>query len=321
MNKIRWGIIGAGNVAEVKSGPAFQRAAHSELVAVMRRDAAKARDFARRHGVPKWYDNADVLLADPDIDAVYVATPPAFHLPYTLAALRAGKHVYVEKPMALTAAECREMIAAEQASHGRKLCVAHYRRALDAFLKVRELLAAGAIGAPRLAEVRIVHPPKTTRDWRTTPAVSGGGLFHDLAPHHLDLMLLFFGTPEFASGLAMKQSPGATADDCVCGVLRFPHGVAFQGLWSFGVPGVTACEQCVITGDAGRIEFDFSGREITLATGTGTERFQFVVPPHIQQPMIERVTACFLGRAENPCTARVGMQVMEIIDAFTRPGA
>jgi len=98
---IRWGIIGCGDVTEVKSGPGFQRARGSSLVAVMRRTADLARDFARRHGVPKWYDHPEALIQDPDVDAIYIATPPASHKPYTLLSAQVGKPVYVEKPMAL----------------------------------------------------------------------------------------------------------------------------------------------------------------------------------------------------------------------------
>jgi len=112
MQTIRWGIIGCGNVTEVKSGPGFQKAEHSQLVAVMRRDGQKARDYAERHGVPRWYDDASRLIRDPEVDAVYVATPPSTHADYAIQAARAGKPVYVEKPMARTADECRQMIAA-----------------------------------------------------------------------------------------------------------------------------------------------------------------------------------------------------------------
>lgn len=152
MRVIRWGIIGCGDVCEVKSGPAFQKADGSALVAVMRRDGAKAADFARRHGVPRWYDDAAALVADPEVDAVYVATPPSTHAQHTLLAARAGKPVYVEKPMAPTRAACDEMRAACAAA-GVPLFVAYYRRALPRFVKVRELLAAGAVGAVRAVSV------------------------------------------------------------------------------------------------------------------------------------------------------------------------
>ncbi|NCB07478.1 MAG: Gfo/Idh/MocA family oxidoreductase, partial [Bacteroidia bacterium] len=99
MESVRWGIIGVGNVTEVKSGPAFYKTEHSKLVAVMRRDAEKAADYARRHGVEKWYSNATDLINDPEVDAVYIATPPDSHARYAMEAMRAGKPVYVEKPM------------------------------------------------------------------------------------------------------------------------------------------------------------------------------------------------------------------------------
>src|SRR5438067_2386074 len=111
-NKVRWGIIGCGDVTEVKSGPAFQKIENSELIAVMRRTGALAKDYAERHNVPKWYEEADALINDPDVDAVYIATPPKFHKEYTIKAAKAGKPVYVEKPMARNVAECQEMISA-----------------------------------------------------------------------------------------------------------------------------------------------------------------------------------------------------------------
>ena len=116
LKAVRWGIIGCGNVTEVKSGPAFQKAERSNLVAVMRRDGAKARDYAQRHGVPRWYDDAQALINDAEVDAVYVATPPSTHKLYALMAIAAGKPVYVEKPMAMDAAECEAIIAAGRAA-------------------------------------------------------------------------------------------------------------------------------------------------------------------------------------------------------------
>src|SRR6187551_1308715 len=101
MEKINWGIIGCGDVSEVKSGPAFNKVNNSSLVAVMRRDGAKAKDYAHRHQVPKWYDDASLLINDPDVNAIYIATPPSSHEEYTIAAIDAGKPVYVEKPMTM----------------------------------------------------------------------------------------------------------------------------------------------------------------------------------------------------------------------------
>src|SRR5688572_23614993 len=111
-NTIRWGILGCGDVTEIKTGPAFYKVPGSQLVAVMRRNGELAADFARRHGVPRWYDNAAALVNDPEVDAVYIATPPGAHLEGALLVAAAGKPVYMEKPMARNAAECDAMIAA-----------------------------------------------------------------------------------------------------------------------------------------------------------------------------------------------------------------
>ena len=157
MENVNWGILGCGDVCERKSGPPMYKTPHSALAAVMRRDAAKAADFARRHGVPKSYTDADALIADPGVDIVYVATPPDSHRELALKVLAAGKPVYVEKPMAMNHAECLDMIAAAERS-GQRLFVAYYRRALPYFLKVKELLDSGAIGEVLSVEVRYFRP-------------------------------------------------------------------------------------------------------------------------------------------------------------------
>ena len=157
MDRVRWGIVGVGNVAEHKSGPGFQQAERSELVAVMRRNGSLAADYARRHDVPRWYDDADELINDPGVDAVYVATPPDSHSAYVLRAAQAGKPVYVEKPMARTAVECEQMVSA-CAEAGVGLFVAYYRRAMPRFVKVKELLEGGRIGQLRSVSIRNERP-------------------------------------------------------------------------------------------------------------------------------------------------------------------
>ncbi|WP_337444136.1 Gfo/Idh/MocA family oxidoreductase [Bacillus coahuilensis] len=197
LNKVRWGIIGCGDVTEVKSGPAFQKVQNSELVAVMRRTGHLAEDYARRHNVPKWYDNADDLIHDPNVDVVYIATPPGSHMEYTLKAAKAGKPVYVEKPMARNFTECEHMIEACQHA-GVPLYVAYYRRAQPRFLKIIELLDNQVIGDIRSVSTTHFQPVSEdilTSDrhlpWRLQPEISGGGLFFDLASHTLDILVFF----------------------------------------------------------------------------------------------------------------------------------
>lgn len=151
MKTVHWGILGCGKVCEKKAGPALYGVDHSSLVAVMRRDAEKARDFAARHAVPRWYADQDKLLADSEVEYVYVATPDAAHHAGTLAALRAGKHVLVEKAMASNTQQCDEMIA-EARERNLILAVAYYRRGYPTILRAKELIDSGAIG-----ELREIH--------------------------------------------------------------------------------------------------------------------------------------------------------------------
>src|SRR5687768_1015691 len=154
MQKIAWGIIGCGDVTEVKSGPAFNKVKNSSLVAVMRRDAEKAKDYARRHNVPKWYDDANALINDPNVNAIHIATPPSSHEQYTMAALQAGKPVYVEKPMSVSFASAVNMMTTAKEKNG-KLVVAHYRREQPLFKKIKQLLDKKTIGEVRFARLEL----------------------------------------------------------------------------------------------------------------------------------------------------------------------
>lgn len=321
MQEIRWGIIGCGDVTEVKSGPAFNKVAHSKLVAVMRRDGAKAADYAKRHGVPKWYSDASELINDPEVNAIYIATPPLQHETYTIKALKAGKPVYVEKPMTLDAAAAQRMTDAAN-QHQVKLCVAHYRRAQPMFLKVKELLAQNTIGDIRLIRLKMLQPPnpaliaKTEDNWRINPAISGGGLFHDLAPHQLDLMTYYFGAVKNASGIATKQQENTEVDDLVTGNILFENGVVFSGTWCFSVAPQDQADLCVIYGSKGKISFPMFGTKINLTTDQ-TKAFVFEPLQHVQQPMIAKVVDYFLDKGPNPCSGEDALITMKLMDDFT----
>jgi predicted dehydrogenase len=323
MNKINWGIIGCGDVTEVKSGPAFNKVGNSSLVAVMRRDAEKAKDYARRHNVPKWYNDAYRLINDPDINAIYVATPPSSHEEYTIAAINAGKPVYVEKPMSVDAASSARMARAANEKNI-KLVVAHYRRGHQLFNKVKQLIKDKAIGEVRLVRSDI-HKKSVTaeemnnpgRAWRVDQAVAGGGLFNDLSPHQLDLMYYFFGEPARASGFAGNQSGQYAAEDIVVGNIVFDSGVVFSGTWCFNVAPELERDCCEIIGDIGKIEFSFFEHKPILLTVDGkVEKLDFEPLQHVQQPMIQNVVNYFLDRGPNPCSGEEGVKVMQLIDTF-----
>lgn len=290
MKTIRWGIIGCGEVTEVKSGPALQQAAGSALVAVMRRNGVLAKDYAARHQVPKWYDDADALIRDPEVDAVYIATPPGSHHEYTLRAAAAGKPVYVEKPMARFHSECLEMIDACRAA-GVPLFTAYYRRSLPRFQKVKELLDAGAIGKPRWvmtylnkkSDVDYANLP-----WRLRYEISGGGWFVDMTCHVLDLLDYYLGPITTVRGNAVNQAGDYAVEDMVSAQFEFGSGVHGIGAWCFN--SYRNDDYAEIVGEAGKITFSAWGPEpVRLVRPEGTEEFPLDYPLHIQQPLIQTV--------------------------------
>ncbi|MBA9027184.1 Gfo/Idh/MocA family protein [Peribacillus huizhouensis] len=309
--KIRWGIIGCGDVTEVKSGPAFQKNKNSELVAVMRRTGELAKDYAQRHNVPKWYDDADALINDPDVDAVYIATPPSSHKEYTIKVAKAGKPVYVEKPMALNFAECNEMIAVCKAARV-PLYVAYYRRALPRFVKIKELLVNKAIGDVRF--VSTIQYQKASEDvldsqnlpWRVQPELSGGGLFFDLASHTLDLLDFLLGPIKDVQGFTSNQAGYYRAEDIVTGTYRFESGIHGVGNWCFSAFEDVDVNE--IVGSKGKITFSTFGNEpIVLTTTSGTEQWNFEAPQHVHQPLIETIVADLTGDSSQcPSTGVTG---------------
>ncbi|WP_295790951.1 Gfo/Idh/MocA family oxidoreductase [Mucilaginibacter sp.] len=323
MSKVNWGIIGCGNVTEKKSGPAFNKVANSSLVAVMRRDAEKAADYAQRHGVGTWYSDADELMADNRINAIYIATPPASHTPYAITALGKGFNVYVEKPVTRNAAEARQIAEAVKQHPNQKLTVAHYRRGLPMFLKVKQLLESKLIGDVRTVQIRMwkSHRPGSAVDvvsnWRVHPELSGGGYFHDLAPHQLDLMLLYFGEPERYFGFSLNQGGNTPADDHVSGQILFKNGVVVNGSWCFNVAENQITDSCEIVGTKGKITFPFFGTFINWKTDDDEQTLNFTHPENIQHPMIEKIVAYFNGEGPNPCSIDEAILLMDILDAFT----
>ncbi len=324
MENIHWGIIGCGDVTEIKSGPAFSKINNSRLVAVMRRDAVKAKDYAKRHQVLKWYSDAGLLINDREINAVYIATPPDTHHQFTLAALAANKFVYVEKPMALNYFEAKNMAEIATQKKG-KLVIAHYRREQPLFKKIKQLLQDKIIGEIKLIQLQYIKKALTVaalqenrNRWRINPEVSGGGLFYDIAPHQLDLIYHFFGEAEIVSGISKNQGGFYNAADTVSGQILFKNGAVFTGLWSFGIADILEKDTCEIIGTQGKICFSiFNGHTITLTKNNKTEVFNFEVLQHVQQPMIEKVVAYFIGLSENPCNGNEGALIMQWMEKMT----
>jgi predicted dehydrogenase len=318
MEKICWGIIGCGNVTEVKSGPAFNKVEHSSLMAVSRRDEEKLADYVKRHQVPMSFTNALDLIHSDHINAIYIATPPDVREAYAIEAMQLGKPVYLEKPMALNLAACKRLKAASE-KLGIKLSVAHYRRNLPLFMEVKNILEQGDIGAVK--EVQITMFKKTDKaakdpsNWRVDPSIAGGGYFYDLAPHQIDLVFYFFGKPKSFSGTSTNKAGLYKAEDFVQGTIELENGIVCKGLWDFSINGEEK-DEFLIIGEKGTIRFPVFGLFIEVESNGQVKTIPFEAPKHNQQNHIQAVVNYFLDKGENPCSAEDAILSMEVMESF-----
>jgi len=332
---IRWGIVGCGDVCEVKSGPGFQKAEGSELVAVMRRSGKLAEDFAIRHSVPKWYDSADALINDDQVDAVYIASPPGSHLELALKVAAAGKPAYVEKPMARNASECHQMIEAFDKAK-LPLFVAFYRRCVPKFVKAKQLINQGRLGEIREAAYTYRENPKSTNagqqhlpeadpsiPWRLQARYSGGGIFMDMGCHALDLLDHLVGPLCNVDGQAQRRSEDYMVEDHVTLSWNTETQVKGHTECSFQFDGEPV-DQFVITGtDAVLTMPCFADGPLELYEATMSEdqnpspieQFNIPNPSHIQQPLIQSIVDQLHGKGQCPSTGRTAARTNEVMDA------
>lgn len=320
MDDIKWGIIGCGDVTEVKSGPAFSKIPGSSLIAVMRRDGEKAKDYAERHHVSKWYSDAQQLIDDPDVNAVYVATPPDTHAKFAIAAVMAGKPVYVEKPMARNYQECKAILDAAE-KFNVPVFTAFYRRRLPSFMKVKELADNGSIGKIRLVNIQLYQAPQPgdynndALPWRVIPEKAGGGYFVDLAAHQLDFLDYVFGEITEIKAFRTNQAGLYPAEDLITASFLFKNGIAGSGSWCFTTSEQADTDVIEIIGEKGKIIFHtFGNTEVELITSSGKEVYSFDNPAHIQQPLIETVVNAITGKGECPSTGVSGSRTSWVMD-------
>ena len=298
---IKWGFIGCGEVTEKKSGPAFNLVPGSSVVAVMSRNADRARSYAERHHIPRWYTDAQALLNDPNVNAVYIATPPSSHATYAIMAMKSGKPVYVEKPLAATYEECLRVNRVSRET-GMPCFVAYYRRYLPYFLKVKEIVESGQIGKVVGVQIRFAVPPRdldynrTQLPWRVQRDIAGGGYFYDLAPHQLDLLQELFGPITRVSGFCSNRAGLYETEDTVSASFQFPDGLPGSGTWCFCAHKSARTDRIQIIGDCGQICFSvFTYEPIRLHTEQGVQEIVIENPPHVQMPLIQLVVEHLQG--------------------------
>ena len=312
-SQVRWGIIGCGDVTEVKSGPGLRKADHSSLVAVMRRNGALAADYARRHGVARSYDSAERLIADPEVDAVYIATPPDSHADYALAVAAAGKPALVEKPMARNTAECDRMIEAFERAD-LPLFVAYYYRSLPIFVGVGELIKSGAIGRVTGVTYRMAEPHhRKGPQWRVDAATAGSGHFLDVGSHALDLIDFLIGPLADVEGKAANLASDYDVEDTVALTFRAPGGVLGSMMWNFA--SAARDDMMQLAGTEGEISFPmYTQQPLKLRTAAGTREIDIPFPEHVAQPFIQSAVDDLLGFGSCPSTGRSARRTSRVMD-------
>jgi predicted dehydrogenase len=319
LTMVNWGIIGCGNVTEVKSGPAFSKIRDSQLVAVMRRDAVLAEDYARRHNVPKYYSKASDLINDNDINAVYIATPPGSHAVYAVEAIKARKPVYIEKPMALNYSECKRINRTAE-KYNVPVFVAYYRRALPGFLLVKDLIEKGKIGKVQFLQIQLFkalseEEKKGKPSWRVDPAIAGGGHFFDLASHQLDYLDFLFGPVQKVKSVVVNHAGLYKAEDFVSAEFQFYNNIICTGIWSFCVPIENGRDIIEIIGTKGSIKFStFNFEPIVLTSESGNQEFINERPEHVQYNLIEKIVQSLNGNGSSPSTGITGARTSKVMD-------
>ena len=310
MKQINWGFIGCGEVTEKKSGPAFNEVEGSQVVAVMSRSENKARSYAERHHIRKWYTDAQELIDDPDVNAIYIATPPSSHATFAIMAMRAGKPVYIEKPLAASYNDCIRINRISEQT-GVPCFVAYYRRYLPYFQKVKEIIENGTIGKVINVQLRFSVPPrdldyKNEKElpWRLQPDIAGGGYFYDLAPHQIDLLQNIFGVITRAHGYPANRAHLYKAEDTVSACFFFENGVTGSGSWCFVGHESAKEDRIEVIGDKGSLSFSvFTYEPIVLITSEGKQSITVPNPSYVQLPIIKHVIEHLQGIGHCECTS------------------
>lgn len=321
MKEIGWGFIGCGEVTEKKSGPAFNEVPGSHVVAVMSRNAEKAESYAKRHNIKKWYTDPLELINDPEINAIYIATPPSSHATFAIMAMKAGKPVYIEKPLAASYEDCARINRISELT-GVPCFVAYYRRYLPYFHKVKQIIQSGAIGTPANVQIRFSVPPRDldyksngSLPWRLQPDIAGGGYFYDLAPHQLDLIQDIFGVITRTHGYCSNMAKLYKAEDTISACFYFENGLPGSGSWCFVGHQSAKEDRIEVIGEKGMLSFSvYNYSPIQLVTSEGRSSIVVPNPPYVQLPIIRSVIEHLQGIGICECTSVSATPVNWVMD-------
>ena len=321
---IHWGMIGCGDVTEVKNGPGLYLADYSELKGVFNRTGAKAEDWVRRHGRGRVYRTASELLSDPEIDIVYVATTPDCHKQFAIECAAAGKHCYLEKPIALSYEEALEIKEAFDSS-GTQIFVAHYRRGMTRYKEIKKQLESGAVGKVRGVQILRTQMqteeeklPEEKKPWRVRSNISGGSHFFEGDIHMLDLIDFLVGPAENFKLEASNETGYYKGEDVVALSMITDMGVMVSGLWCYAA--YKELDRVLIFGDEGSLSFCYGKNEepYRLENGDGVKEYSTFVHPNVGTEQIQDIVDTLRGCGSCSSTLEAAMRSLRITDAAVK---
>lgn len=320
---IHWGLVGCGDLAAKRIAPALRDDPNSNLRAVMHYNVEKVNSFAEKFEIPVKYNSMDELVKDNEIQAVYIATPVHLHYEQAVSAMKAGKHVLVEKPMAMNTHQCQDLVDIAE-KHKVNLGVAYYRRFFPKLQEVRRLMENGCIGD--VIHARILYHswynPKTSNAWRITKSLAGGGPLWDIGTHRLDLLIDLLGMPTSVSALMDTITHDYEVEDSCSLLIEFKnkaHGLASfnwnSKVWAdeieiLGTKGKITLNPC----DSGNIELWENSQKIK---GMGKQFTIVSIPNHgnVHSPLIEDFTNSIMTGTQHKVTGLDGLNVNKILYA------
>jgi len=318
---IRWGIIGCGAVTEIKSGPAYQKTQGFELTTVMRRNLALTQDYACRHGVAHALSDADELINDKNIDAIYIATPPDSHKYYALLTAKAGKVCCIEKPIAPNYQDALAIQEAFEAAN-LPLFVAYYRRSLPRFNKVKALLESGEIGKVRHINWHLSKPANEldlnqADNWRTNKNIALGGYFDDLASHGLDLFAYLLGDYQQAKGIGLNQQGLYSSLDAISACWQHKNGITGSGSWNFG--GYSRQDKVTLYGSKGELVFSiFDEEAISVENNHGKKNYFIENPENIQLYHVRNMQKQLVSNMPHPSNGVTASHTSWVMDQILK---
>ncbi|MEO6726165.1 MAG: Gfo/Idh/MocA family oxidoreductase [Blastocatellia bacterium] len=323
MNTLRWGLIGCGDISRKRVAPALRDLETCELVAINRSRVDMAESFAREFGARRWHQDWRELIADNEVDAVYIATPVYLHAEQTIAAAEAGKHVLCEKPMAMNVAECDRMIAACQANDV-QLGIAYYRHFYPVLLRVKEIIASGEIGKPVLAQVNAFEgfnpQPGEDRYWLLEKAKAGGGPMMDFGCHRIEILLNLFGTIRRTKSIVGRTLFEREVEDtCVASfeLVSKESDVPMQAVLTVSHATFESKDTVDIFGSEGSVHIPVLNHgELRIKTAAGERTEQHLPHTNIHLPLIEDFAQAMINKREPKVGSAIGREVARIGEAI-----